>query len=121
MIAWPFNIFQGEKPRDLHSAFDRDASFGQGRGGAVTCGTAAVRVLPGNRLRKRAVLVNDSDAAIYLFKGDPVNCAINAGMRLNASGGSWTETPDPLGYIYRGPFSAITTAADKVLTFLEET
>lgn len=109
-----------EKVHDFHGIFDRDASFGNSRGFAVTCGTAALLVLDSNPRRKRALFINDSDTAIYLFKGPPVGAAINAGIRLNASGGSWEETPDTLGYLWRGPFSAITSAATKVLAITEE-
>lgn len=109
-----------EKPRDNHYLFDRDAAFGNSRGFAVTCGTTALQVLAANPRRKKAILINDSDTAIYLFKGDPVGCVINAGIRLNATGGAWEETPDALGYFWRGPFSAVTSAAAKVLAITEE-
>lgn len=110
-----------EKPRDWHGLLDRDASYGNSRAFGFTCGTAALQVLAANSRRKKAVFVNDSDTVIYLFKGGPEVCALNAGIRLNASGGAWEETPDTLGYFYRGPFSAITSIATKVLAITEET
>jgi len=109
-----------ERPRDWHGILDRDAAYGQSRGSGVTCGTTALQVLQANSRRKRAIFVNDSDTVIYLFKGPPGSCALNAGIRLNANGGSWIETPDVLGYFWRGPFSAITSIATKVLVVTEE-
>ncbi len=109
-----------DKPRDWHQLLDRNSAFGRSVGVGVTCGTAAIQVLESNPNRKRAVFVNDSDTIIYLFKGPPLGCALNAGIRLNALGGSWVESPDTLGYFWRGPFSAITSAAAKVLVITEE-
>lgn len=108
------------RPRDWHNLLDRDASYGAATHRGITCGTAAIQVLQANSRRKRAVLINDSDTVIYLFKAPPASCALNAGIRLNATGGSWEESADTLGYLYRGQFSAITSAATKVLTVIEE-
>lgn len=109
-----------ERVRDWHGLLDRDSSFGNSRAFGIDCGTTAIQVLAANPRRKKAIFVNNSDTTIFLFKGHPGSCALNAGMRLNAAGGSWEETPDVLGYFWRGPFSAITSAATKNLVVTEE-
>lgn len=107
-----------EKPRDWHGRFERDLSYGNSRSGAVTTGVASLQVLDANARRKQVIFVNNSVAVIYLTKGP--TAAINTGIRLNAGGGSWIETPDTLGYFWRGAFSAIASAAGAVLTFCED-
>lgn len=107
-----------EKPRDYHNALDRDSAYGSSGGASVNVGVASVVVLRVNSRRKQVIFVNDSDTAIYLAKGDTAR--LNAGIRLNANGGSYIETPDTLGYLWRGAFSAISSAALKVLCVTED-
>jgi hypothetical protein len=53
----------------------------------ATIGVASGAALAANANRKYALLINDSDAVIYLkFGGDAV---LNQGIRLNANGGSY--------------------------------
>lgn len=60
---------------------------------AIDCGTSstaalAAAVLPTSRLSFK--LVNDSDTVIYISE-DGAAAAVNAGVRLNASGGSYVS------------------------------
>ena len=54
---------------------------------AVSVTTGSTEVLAANAARGLALLVNDSDTVIYCKLG--VAAAVNQGVRLNASGGSW--------------------------------
>lgn len=84
----------------------------------ATVGVAsAVVVLPVNR-RSKIVFTNDSDTVIYLARADQAR--INAGIRLNAAGGSFVDEPDTFGRIYCGPWSAISTAATKNLCISQD-
>jgi hypothetical protein len=107
-----------QKPHDWHYLLDRDQSYDNSVPRAVICGIASLVVLTANNQRKKALFINDSDTAIYLTKGIPA--ALNRGIRLNALGGSWEETPDILGYLWVGPFSAISSAANKNLCVIED-
>src|SRR3990172_2510330 len=53
---------------------------------SVSVGTSSTAVLSANSSRRFAVIVNDSDTAIYLKLG--TGAALNSGIRLNASGGA---------------------------------
>lgn len=76
-------------------------------------------VLLANSFRKEATFTNDSDTVIYLAKGDIAT--VNAGIRLNASGGKCIIEPDSTGRIYIGPVAAIAAAAGgKVLCMTED-
>lgn len=83
---------------------------------AATIGTASTYVIHPDvlRLAQELILTNDSDEAIYLnVIGGPA--VMNAGIRLNANGGSisWTKRNDdwfPLEKIY-----AICTSGSKKL------
>ncbi len=107
-----------DKPRDLHGNFERDASFGNSRSRGVAVGVASVLVLDSNPRRRQALFINDSDTVIYLAKGTPA--VLNSAIRLNAAGGSYIETPDTLAYLWVGPFSAISSAANKNLIVIED-
>lgn len=85
---------------------------------SVSVGTSSVVISPPNRRRRRIVIVNDSDTTIYVAKGS--TAALNAGIRLSANGGSLTDESDMFGYIYSGPWSAISSAASKNLCVNEE-
>ncbi len=54
---------------------------------AVSVTTSSTEVLAANAARGLVLLVNDSDTVIYCKIG--VAAAVNQGVRLNASGGSW--------------------------------
>ncbi len=82
---------------------------------AVNCGVASLPVLAINRNRIGALFCNDSDTVIYLALDNVA--AINSGIRLNANGGAYEIN---FTNLYRGPVSAITTAANKVLTVVEQ-
>jgi len=96
----------------------RDVGIGGRPGGNATVGTASSVVLKANMYRKRVALINDSDTVIYISKSEVA--ALNRGMRLNANGGNYTDQPDHDGYIYCGPYSAISSAANKNLAIQED-
>ena len=75
---------------------------------------ASTLVLAANVHRADAVLVNDSDAVIYLARGNAA--VLHQGIRLNAAGGSYeiNEYNPFLGAIY-----AIAEGGAKVLTVSE--
>lgn len=88
---------------------------------AITHTTAAVGVAPGaalaaNPARKYALLVNDSDSVIYLKIG--AAAVANAGIRLNASGGSY-EMSAAYGNLDTRAINAISTGTGKVLLVAE--
>lgn len=81
--------------------------------GSVLVGIAPTRLLSVNEERKFAILQND-DAANVVYIGLGPNAALNAGVRLNAAGGSlWigrtTDMP------YTGEVFAIAAAPTLVL------
>ena len=88
------------------------------RPGFTTVGVASVLVLEPNHWRKEAIFVNDSLTIMYLAKGS--EATLNAGIRLNASGGSYVLQPDSTGRIYTGPISAITSVATQNLCWTED-
>ena len=61
---------------------------------------ASVLIIPANKHRTGAWLINDSTVTIYLGVGRPA--VANQGIRLNAAGGAWEITKDNLfkGDIY---------------------
>lgn len=78
---------------------------------AVSVGASATQVLPLNKRRIFATIVNDSTNVVYLGLGN--SAVINAGIRLNASGGSIvlglaTDIP------YTGPVFAIASGTSVV-------
>jgi len=85
---------------------------------AVTVGTTSTLVLQANQARKSVTLVNDSTEPIYLGKAD--SAVMNAGIRLNAAGGSVTEVPDIFGRLYMGPWYAICTSGSMNLCVQED-
>ena len=74
-------------------------------------------VLAANASRKYALLINDSDAVIYLALGTAA--ALNQGIRLNANGGSY-EMSAAGGNLYTGAVYAIHgSTGDKVVLATE--
>ena len=80
--------------------------------GQVSVGSSSTSVLSTNRNRKFAILVNDSDEAIYVALGS--TAVMNKGIRLNASGGNLI-----IDEKYTGPVSAICSSGSKVLTYCQ--
>lgn len=79
--------------------------------GKTAVGTSSTSVLASNANRKELTVVNDSANTIYLsLSGTAV---LNEGIRLNANGGSYTNTN------YTGAVTAISSVADSNLTTLE--
>ncbi len=71
---------------------------------SVGAATSSTLALAANSNRRYAIFVNDSDTAVYLGLG--AAAIVNAGIRLNANGGSY-EMSAMLGNLYRGAINAI--------------
>lgn len=84
---------------------------------SVTLQTATTTVLAANPNRSYALITNDSDTVIYLHLNEATTTnALNAGIRLNANGGSFEIDESNL---YTGEISATSTVAGKILTVVE--
>lgn len=81
---------------------------------AVLVQVATTVVLAANPRRADAVFVNDSNTEIYLARGN--DAVMNAGIRLNANGGSYEINRNNL---FLGAINAIATGGDKNLTVSE--
>jgi hypothetical protein len=68
-------------------------------------------VLALNQGRRSVTIVNDSANIVYLGLGVPATA--NNGVRLNASGGSWSETQ------WEGSVNAIALTGTSVVTVAE--
>lgn len=82
----------------------------------VAIGVVSDAALAANANRKYALLVNDSDSVIYLKIG--AAAVANAGIRLNASGGSY-EMSAQYGNLDTRVINAISSGAGKVLLVAE--
>jgi len=80
----------------------------------VSLGVASELILGRNTYRRHALLVNDSDAVIYLNLGS--TAVANEGIRVNASGGSYEINLDNA---YFGEVHAVATGAAKKLMVTE--
>ena len=80
----------------------------------VTVGAASTLVIAANPRRADAVFVNDSNEVIYLARGNAA--VMNAGIRLNAAGGSYEINRNNL---FLGVINAICASGDKNLTVSE--
>lgn len=78
---------------------------------AVSVGVSSTSVLSSNSSRNEFTVVNDSDTVIYLKLG--TSAALNSGIRLNAAGGSYTNST------YTGAVTAISSGSSKTLTVVE--
>lgn len=81
---------------------------------AVAVGITTTVVLAANPGRADAVFVNDSNQPIYLARGNAA--VLNAGIRLNANGGSYEINRNNL---FRGAINAIAEGGAKNLTVSE--
>ncbi len=75
---------------------------------------ASTEVLAANPRRANAVFVNDSNQPIYLAGGNAA--VLNAGIRLNANGGSYEINRNNL---FLGVINAIAVGGDKNLVWSE--
>jgi len=107
-----------EKPRDFHDVLAQDLNLGGALSTFATIGVASAVCLAARRNRRRALFVNTSVNLIFLAKGQ--DAVIGSGIPIVANGGSWEETPDTLGYLWRGSFSAIAAGAGSNLAIQEE-
>ncbi len=82
--------------------------------GGINVATTSTQVLAARDTREMLMICNDSDETIYVSLGG--TASMNSGIRLNASGGSYT-----LSYpqTWTGAVSAICTSGNKRLTFIE--
>lgn len=83
---------------------------------APTVGAATTAVLASNTSRLYALVINDSDAVIYIKLG--AAAVMNEGIRLNASGGAY-EMSKKLGNLYTGAINGICAAGGKVALVTE--
>ena len=84
---------------------------------AVGIGTSSEAALAANEDRLYALLINDSDTTIYIALG--ATAVANAGIRLNANGGSY-EMSKQGGTLYAGAINAIHGGSgDKTLLVTE--
>ena len=74
----------------------------------------STQVLAANSRRADAVFVNDSNQPIYLARGNAA--VLNAGIRLNANGGSYEINRNNL---FLGVINAIAVGGDKNLVWSE--
>lgn len=82
----------------------------------VTVGATTTQIVAANANRKYLLLINDSDENIYLKLG--AAGVINAGIRLNANGGSY-EMFAIVGNIYTGAINGICASGSKKLLVTE--
>jgi len=78
----------------------------------VNVGASSTTVLVANSDRREAIIVNDSDEAIYISLSS--TAIMNEGIRLNPNGGSLIETE------YVGEITAICSSGSKNLTIVEK-
>ena len=83
---------------------------------AVTVGASTSSALAANASRKYALLVNDSDAVIYLKIG--AAAVASEGIRINPNGGSYEMAP-AYGNLDTRVVNAISSGAGKVLLVTE--
>ena len=82
----------------------------------ATIGASTGAALAANANRKYALLVNDSDAVIYLKIG--AAAVLNQGIRLNANGGSY-EMSAQYGNLDSRVINAISSSANNYLLITE--
>ncbi len=85
-----------------------DTSQGGGPPQAFPVTNASQIVVRDNQGRKKVTFFNDSAVRMYLAKSDLA--LINAGIPLQP-GGMLIDQPDNRGYIYTGPWTAVSTVA----------
>jgi hypothetical protein len=87
---------------------------------ALTCSTASQQALASRAARMYALLVNDSDTAIYaaLSATSTGVAAAATGIRINANGGSY-EMGSGISNLYCGWIFAMSTTANKSLLITE--
>ena len=82
--------------------------------GKVAVANTTTVVLAANASRVDATIVNDSDEAIYLARGEAA--VLNEGIRINAAGGVYNIDATNL---WRGTVNAISTSGSKNITVTE--
>lgn len=86
----------------------------------VTVGVASTLILAANITRTQAILVNDSDTAIYLsFDGNAA--VLNMGIRVNPGGGSISVGGANGLPLTTGQVAGISSAAGKIMAIQEAT
>lgn len=80
----------------------------------TTLSTSSKEVIPPNKHRTGAWLVNDGTVAVYLALGR--DAAVNSGIRLNPSGGSFELNKTNL---WKGSIRAVAVSGTPVITAFE--
>ena len=80
----------------------------------ISVGSSTTVILGNRESRKCAIIVNDSDEAVYLSLSD--TAVMNEGIRLNANGGSLEINA---GNMYKGVIAGICTSGSKNVTVSE--
>ena len=88
--------------------------FSSATSSSVTVGSTTTVLLAANEARKYAVIVNDSDEAMYISLG--ADAVANNGIRLNASGGTLEIAGDEP---FRGAINGICASGSKNIATLE--
>ena len=104
--------------RDLHALFDRTWANYRVVNTFVTVGVASATLIQGNENRKGLTLSNSGPGAVWGFKGTGP-AVVGTGF-LIPNGGFATDSPDTLGYLYRGPYTFISTIAATNLGVVED-
>lgn len=82
----------------------------------ITVANATTAVLAKNESRQYALLINDSDEAVYIKFG--AAAVVSEGIRINAAGGSYEISPAKAN-LYVGAINAICTSGSKKLLVTE--
>ncbi len=83
--------------------------------GTTTLGTASLIIRPANANRQKLIITNLSDTRVFICQGPAV---VNTGIALMPNG-SFVDEPDTQGFIYKGAWSGISSAATKAIAWLE--
>jgi len=84
--------------------------------GSTTLSTSSLVIVPENPRRRKLVITNTSDTRVFICQGI---AALDFGIALSP-GGVLIDEPDTEGYIYKGSWSGISSAATKVVSWYEE-
>lgn len=85
---------------------------------AMALSTSSAIISSPNWRRRKIIITNDSAEIIYLARGE--SASANAGIRLNANGGTLIDAPDVYGRMYYGPWAAVAASGSPALLISEE-
>lgn len=84
----------------------------------VTVGATSIQLIPENKYRRKITFVN-THAVNTVSISQGAEAFANKGIVLSPKG-SFTDTRDYQGYIYKGAYSVISDAAGSVIAITEE-